>query len=166
MGEEPGVSFEWPLSELRNDRLKFEVPEIDYALVLQRDCEGNDDGDVPEIRNIMMGGDWTAALMSADGTDITEDLAGFTFSFDPDHMASATLGGTGPSYPGSWRVLRNSDGHLKVYLNFGDEEPLVDVTDHWKIISVSGDRIELKSYSDDYMYASGDAEKTLVFEKK
>jgi len=164
MGEEPGVSFEWPLSELRNDYLKFEVPEIDYALVLQRDCEGNDDGDVPEIRNIMMGGDWMAALMSADGTNITDDLEGFTFSFDPDHMASATLGETGPSYPGSWRVLRNSDGHLKVYLNFGDEEPLVEVTDDWKVISVETDRIELKSYSD-YTHIA-DATKTLVFEKK
>jgi hypothetical protein len=166
MGEEPGISFSWPLSELRHDRLKFEIPEIGYKLVLQRDCEGNDDGDVPEIRNIMMGGDWMAALMSADGTDITNNLEGFTFSFDPEHMASATLGETGPSYPGTWRVLRNSDGHLKVYLNFGDEEPLVDVTDHWKVIMVSADRIELKNYSDDYNSAGGYVEKTLVFEKK
>ena len=166
MGEEPGVSFSWPLSELRNDRLKFEIPEIDYALVLQRDCDGNDDGDVPEIRNIMMGGEWMAALMSADGTDNTNNLAGFTFSFDPDHMASAILDETGPSYPGSWRVLRNSDGHLKVYLNFGDAEPLVEVTDHWKVISVTADRIELKSYSNDYTMAEADATKTLVFEKK
>ncbi len=166
MGEEPGVSFEWPLSELRQDRLKFEIPEIGYELVLQRDCEGNDDGDVPEIRNIMMGGDWMAALINVDGTDMTNNLAGFTFSFDPEHMASATLGETGPSYPGSWRVLRNSEGHLKVYLNFGDAEPLVEVTDHWKVISVSADRIELKNYSDDYSSAVADATKTLVFEKK
>jgi len=166
MGNEPGVSFEWPLSELRQDRLKFEIPEIGYELVLQRDCEGNDDGDVPEIRNIMMGGDWMAALINVDGTDMTNNLAGFTFSFDPNHMASATLGETGPSYPGSWRVLRNSDGHLKVYLNFGDAEPLVEVTDHWKVISVSADRIELKNYSNDYSIAGGDASKTLVFEKK
>ncbi|NNK75785.1 MAG: hypothetical protein HKP42_06950, partial [Maribacter sp.] len=124
------------------------------------------DGDVPEIRNIMMGGDWIAALMGADGTNMTNNLEGFTFSFDPEHMASATLGETGPSYPGTWRVLRNSDGHLKVYLNFGDEEPLVDVTDHWKVISVSSDRIELKNYSDDYTSAGGYVEKTLVFEKK
>ncbi len=164
MGDEPGVSFEWPLSELRNDRLKFEVPEIDYELVLQRDCEGNDDGDVPEIRNIMMGGDWMAALMNADGTDITNNLEGFTFSFDPEHLATATLGETGPSYPGSWRVLRNSEGYLKVYLNFGDQEPLVELTDDWKIISIESDRIELKNYSD-YAGTTDDV-KTLVFEKK
>ncbi|MGB5497445.1 MAG: hypothetical protein WBM77_00790 [Maribacter sp.] len=174
MGQEPdpmdptasAISFEWPLSELRQDRLKFEIPEIGYELVLQRDCEGNDDGDVPEIRNIMMGGDWTPELMNAEGMDITNNLAGYTFSFDLDHMASATIGETGPSYPGSWRVLRNSDGHLKVYLNFGDDEPLVEVTDHWKVISVSTDEIVLKSYSDYYTNAGGDAEKTLVFKKK
>ena len=166
MGDEPGVSFSWPLSELRHNRLKFEIPGTEYELILERDCDGNDDGDVPEIRNIMMGGDWMAALMSADGTDITNNLAGYTFSFDLEHMASATLGETGASYPGSWRVMRNSDGHLKVYLNFGDAEPLVDVTDHWKVISVNAERIELKSYSDDYTIVEANATKTLVFEKK
>ncbi len=39
MGSEPGVSFEWPLSDLRNDRLKFEVEDIGYELVLQRVCD-------------------------------------------------------------------------------------------------------------------------------
>ena len=118
MGEEPGVSFEWPLSELRNDRLVFEIPEVNYELVLQRDCEGNDDGDVPEIRNILMGGEWLAAMKSADGTDITGELEGFTFGFDPERVATATLGETGPSYPGVWRVLRNSEGLLKIVPKF------------------------------------------------
>ena len=166
MGDEPGVSFSWPLSELRHDRLKFEIPGTEYELILQRDCEGNDDGDVPEIRNILMGGEWMAALTNVDGVDSINNLAGFTFAFEPEHMVVATSGDMGPSYPGTWRILRNSDDHLKVYLNFGDAGPLVEVTDHWKVYSVSADKIVLKSYSDDYSVAGGDAIKTLVFEKK
>ena len=172
MGQDPMdptasvISFEWPLSELRQDRLKFEIPEIGYELVLQRDCEGNDDGDVPEIRNILMGGEWIAALTNVDGTGGTNNLAGFTFAFEPEHMVVATSGDMGPSYPGSWRVLRNSDDHLKLYLNFGEEGPLVEITDDWKIVYISDDlnRIELKDYSDYTNVA--DATRTLVFEKK
>ena len=160
------ISFEWPLSELRQDRLKFEIPGTGYELILQRDCNGNDDGDVPEIRNILMGGEWLATLTSADGTDNTNSLEGFTFAFEPEHMAVATLGDMGISYPGSWRVLRNSDGHLKLYLNFGEEKPLVEITDDWKIDSISEDKntIVLKDYSDYTNVA--DATRTLVFKKK
>ncbi|MGB5666500.1 MAG: hypothetical protein WBM53_06615 [Maribacter sp.] len=160
------ISFEWPLSELRQDRLKFEIPGTGYELILQRDCNGNDDGDVPEIRNILMGGEWLAALSSTDGTDTTNSLEGFTFAFEPEHMAVATLGDMGTSYPGSWRVLRNSDGHLKLYLNFGEEKPLVEITDDWKIDSISEDKntIVLKDYSDYTNVA--DATRTLVFKKK
>jgi hypothetical protein len=62
-------------------------------------------------------------------------------------------------------VLRNSDGKLKVYLNFGDVDPLFDLTDDWEIVpTISNDRIELK-------HVSGNDEGTaeivtiLVFEK-
>jgi hypothetical protein len=161
MGQEPGVSFEWPLSDLRHDRLRFEIPGTDYELILQRDCNGNDDGDVPEIRNVMMAGDWMVAHYSEGDIDQTEDFAAYTFGFGAEHVLSATLGETGPALLGSWRILRNSDGHLKVYLNLGDQDPLGELTDDWKFVSITADRIELKDIS------GGDGSiSTLVFEKK
>ncbi len=161
MGQEPGVSFEWPLKDLRNDRLKFEIPGTDYELVLQRVCDdNNDDGDVPEIRNIMMGGDWMVAKYKDDGVDETENYAPYTFSFRPEHLISITTGETDPVIPGSWRVLRNSDNDLMVYLNLGDQDPLGELTDDWDIVSISNDRIELKDGGDDH------SDDTLVFEKK
>lgn len=93
--------------------------------------------------------------------DQTDDFAAYTFGFGAEHVLSATLGETGPALLGSWRILRNSDGHLKVYLNLGDQDPLGELTDDWKFVSITADRIELKDIS------GGDGSiSTLVFEKK
>ncbi|MBT8184455.1 MAG: hypothetical protein KJN76_06425 [Eudoraea sp.] len=161
MGDEPGVSFEWPLTDLRDDRLKFEIPGTGYELILQRVCDDNaNDGDVPEIRNIMMGGEWIVAKFQDGEMNETEEYAGFNFVFSPEHRIVATVGETGPSYPGLWRVIRNSDSKLKVYLNFGEEGPLEELTDDWSFVSITEGRVELKSESGDGTLT------TLVFEKK
>jgi len=166
-GSEPAITFEWPLSDLRHDRLKFEIEEIDYELVLQRVCDDtNTDGDLMEIRNIMMGGDWIVAQYKDDGVDETEQFIGSTFGFMPEHVATATVSPTGPSYLGLWRVLRNSDGKIKVYLNYGDANPFAELTDDWKLVYISNDRIELHDVSDDYSPAgTADGMDVLVFER-
>lgn len=165
MGSEPEVSFEWPLSDLRNDRLKFKVDEIGYELVLQRVCDDSNDGDVPEIRNIMMGGDWIVALYEKGDMNETDNYAGYTFNFMANHLISTTLSETGATYPGLWRVLRNYEEKLKVYLNFGDVDVLDELTDDWKLVSITNDRIELMHVSED---EAGMTEiiSTLVFEKQ
>jgi hypothetical protein len=160
MGDEPGVSFEWPLSDLRNDRLKFEVEEIDYELILQRVCNDNaSDGDVPEIRNIMMGGEWTVASYIEADMDMTTNYGGYSLQFMADHQISVLEGGEAFG-EGLWRVLRNSEEELKVYLNFGDSFPFDELTDDWTLVSITNTRIELKDIS------GGDGSiSTLVFEK-
>ena len=163
IGEEPGVSFEWPLRELTNARLKFEIEEIGYTLVLQRVCE-DQDGDVLEIRNILFGGDWAVALFEQGDMNITESFAGYVFDFEPEHIVGATLGDTGPTQMGLWRVIRNDEGKLMVYLNFGDGEPLGHLTDDWEFVSINEGRLELKSYREDNATGTAYVE-TLVFEK-
>ena len=163
IGEEPGVSFEWPLRELTNARLKFEIEEIGYTLVLQRVCE-DQDGDVLEIRNILFGGDWSVALFEQGDMNITESFAGYSFDFEPEHIVGATLGQTGPTQLGLWRVIRNDEGKLMVYLNFGDGEPLGHLTDDWEFVSINEGRLELKSYREDNATGTAYVE-TLVFEK-
>jgi hypothetical protein len=164
MGEEPGVSFEWPLREMNNERLKFEVEEFGYELVLQRVCEDDQDGDVMEIRNILFGGEWMVALFEQGDMNITQEFAGYSFDFEPEHIVGATLGETGPTQMGLWRVIRNSEGKLKVYLNFGDGAPLGELTDDWQFVSINQGRLELKSIREDN--ASGEEYiETLVFEK-
>ncbi|MEN8789513.1 MAG: hypothetical protein ABF295_08340 [Flavobacteriaceae bacterium] len=164
MGEEPGVSFEWPLREMANKRLKFAVEEYGYELVLQRVCEDDQDGDVMEIRNILFGGEWMVALFEQGDMNITQEFAGYSFDFEPEHIVGATLGETGPTQMGLWRVIRNSEGKLKVYLNFGDGAPLGELTDDWQFVSINEGRLELKSIREDN--ASGEEYiETLVFEK-
>ncbi|NJB72709.1 hypothetical protein GGR42_003200 [Saonia flava] len=159
MGDEPGVSFEWPVRELGNKRLKFEVSEIGYELILERVCNNNsDDGDVLEIRNAMMGGDWIVALHSEGDMNNTSDFEGYDFSFSAEHKVTVSTNAD-PLLDGLWRVIRNSEGKLKFYLNLGDGELFGDLTEVWEFVSLTDGRLELKSISGD-----GTIE-VLVFEK-
>ncbi|UII78549.1 hypothetical protein [Flagellimonas sp. CMM7] len=158
MGDEPGVNFEWPLRDLNNTRLRFEVEEIDYELVLLRVCDDSvEDGDVPEIRNIMLGGDWNVAMYKENDMDMTSEFAGMDFNFSTMHQVEVSVNDD-PIAAGLWRVLRNHDGDLKFFLNFGDEAVLGELTDDWYINSVEANRIEL-------IHEDENSTETLVFER-
>lgn len=158
MGDEPGVNFEWPLRDLNNTRLRFEVEEIDYELVLLRVCDDSvEDGDVPEIRNIMLGSDWNVAMYKENDMDMTSEFAGMDFNFSTMHQVEVSVNDD-PIAAGLWRVLRNHDGDLKFFLNFGDEAVLGELTDDWYINSVEANRIEL-------IHEDENSTETLVFEK-
>lgn len=163
MGDEPGVNFEWPLRELLDNRLKFEVEEIDYELILLRVCPGTVDNDIAEIRNVLMGGDWTVAAYTEtymeETVDATAEFAGYDFSFGAEHVLTVSTN-MDPLKDGMWRVIRDSEGKLKVYLNLGDDGDLFsELTEDWEFVSMTEGRIELKDIS-------GDGKVTvLVFEK-
>jgi hypothetical protein len=164
------IYFEWLLSDLRNDRLKFEIEGTAYELILQRVCEdtpNSPDGDVIEIRNAMMSGEWMVAQYKDGDVDETQNYMAYTFAFGAEHVMGITTGQTGITQAGIWRVLRNSDGKLKVYLNAGVEGYLEALTDDWEFVSMNYnevtmeyDRIELKSYND-----TNASYEVLVFEK-
>ncbi len=159
IGDEPGVSFEWPVRELTDTRLKFDIDEIGYELILLRVCDDSaNDGDVTEIRNIMMGGPWNVALYQEGEMDMTVDYAGMDFNFSTMQQVEVSVNND-PIAAGLWRLLRDSEEGLKFYINFDSNDSLGDLTDDWKIMSVTSTRIELKDESGD-----GTIE-TLVFEK-
>ncbi|MEL6918736.1 MAG: hypothetical protein AAFO99_13515, partial [Bacteroidota bacterium] len=97
-----------------------------------------------------------------DGIDETDDFAGYTFDFLTAHLVSVSTSPTGPEFPGLWRVLRDSEGQLKFYLNFGGDnvDPLGPLTNDWDVVSITTDRLELKHINDD-----DDTMDTLVFER-
>ena len=149
MGNEPGVSFEWPIREMANNRLKFEVAEIGYELILQRVCDNNDtDGDVAEIRNIMMGGEWTVSSYVEGDVDMTDVYGGYSLGFMTEHQISLMEGGQ-TFGSGLWRVLRNSEEKLKIYLNFGENMPFNELTDDWEFVSNTTNSLVLKDMSSD-----------------
>lgn len=159
IGDEPGVSFEWPIREMLETRLEFEIEETDHEMVLLRVCDDSaNDGDVAEIRNIAMGGTWNVALYQEGETDLTVTYAEMDFNFSADHQVEVSINAD-PIAEGLWRIVRDSEEGLKFYLNFDFEYDLGELTEDWKVISITSTRIELKDESDD-----GTVE-TLVFEK-
>jgi hypothetical protein len=159
MGQEPGISFEWPIREMANNRLKFEVDEIGYELVMQRVCDNNNtDVGVAEIRNFMMGGEWIVASYIEGDVNMTDMYGGYSLGFMAENQVSVMEGGQAFG-SGLWRVLRNSEEKLKVYLNFGENMPFNELTDDWDFVSVVDGRIELKDISGDGTIT------TLVLEK-
>ncbi|NDV43653.1 hypothetical protein [Flagellimonas sediminis] len=159
MGDEAAVSFEWPVRELTQTRLKFEITDTDYEMVLLSVCNDSaDDGDVLEIRNIAMGGPWNVALYKEGEVDMTASYTGMDFNFNAMYQLEVSVNAD-PIANGLWRVLRDSEDGLKFYINFDSTDELGDLTDDWKIVSITSTRIELSDESGD-----GTIE-TLVFEK-
>jgi hypothetical protein len=148
------------LSDLRDERLGFSIEDSNYELILERVCDNNsDDDDVAEIRNIMMGGEWMIAKYTEGDNDETQNYAAFTFAFQAELAVNVTTGETGPTYPGLWRIIRDSEGELKCYLNFGLATAMQVLMDDWKIVSITNERIELKMINENSI-------EVLVFEKK
>ncbi len=160
MGQEPGVSFQWPLRELGQKRLKFELEDLDYEMVLERVCASDTgDGEVVAVMNTLMAGDWVVTQYLDDGSDQTSELEGYDFTFGPQQELTVSVN-MDPLKSGIWRVVRDSEGGLKVYLNLGDDgDDLSDLTDDWDLVSISESRMELEDISGD-----GSAD-TIVFER-
>ncbi|TAI49618.1 hypothetical protein [Flagellimonas allohymeniacidonis] len=155
---EDGVSFDWPLRDLDDHRLKFEVEEIGYELVLLRVCDDSaDDGDIPEIRNILFGGPWNVASYTEDGMDMTDNYTDMDFNFSTMHQVEVSVNDD-PIAAGLWRVLRDDDGNLKFFLNFDNDGSLTELTDDWYINEVDANRIEL-------VHEDENSTEILVFEK-
>ena len=159
IGSEGSINFDWPLRSLTNERLRFEVEDIDYELVLQRTCEDDaGDGDVAEIRNIMMGGLWNVALYDDEGVDTTDDYTGMDFAFSTSNQVDVSIAND-PQITGLWRITRDPSDNLQFFLNFEDDGIYGELTEAWYITEVSANRIELV-YEDENVNF-----KTLVFEK-
>nr|WP_299385801.1 hypothetical protein [Allomuricauda sp.] len=159
MGSEPGVSFEWPLRDLTHERLKFEVEEIDYELILQRTCEDDaNDGDVVEIRGAMLDGTWTVALYDDEGENGTANYTDMDFDFAESNRVAVSINDD-PQISGLWRITRDKGDNLQFFLNFDDDGVFGELTEAWYIMEVSADRIELVYEDENVNY------KTLVFEK-
>ena len=161
MGEEPGVSFEWPLSELRNDRLKFEIPGTDYELILERNCDNDEnDEDVTWIRGLFNDSQWELALFSQNEDPLTEAYGDFIYEFNADGGIMVLDQEMQEISTGNWYVYRNSDDKLEMIIRFGSDSNFYPLGNDYKILEVEENRLELK-HENDY-----DGYDHLVFEKK
>ena len=165
MGDEPGVSFEWPLSELRQDRLKFEIPGTDYELVLERNCDNDDnDEDVTWIRGLFNDTQWELALFSQNEDPLIDAYGDYTYEFGMDGTITVLEMDMNMELQvistGKWYVYRNSDNKLEMIIRFGSESNFYPLSNDYIILEVEDNRLELKHENKNGGYDH------LIFEKK
>ncbi|MFH6602213.1 hypothetical protein ACEZ3G_01900 [Maribacter algicola] len=161
MGDEPGVSFEWPLSDLRDDRLKFEIPGTGYELILERNCDNDEaDGDVVWIRDLFVDSLWNVALLSVNSDPISQAYAYDDFEFKQDGTIVVTNANGTTIETGSWLVYRNSDGKLEMIIAFNAESNYYPLANDYMIVEVDENRLEMHHFND------ADGMNILVLEKK
>ncbi len=87
-------------------------------------------------------GNWRVTLFSERGINETADFAGFSFSFNANGVLVATRNGV--SQNGTWSITNSS---TKFNIDLGPKtdvnKPLGELTDNWKIISVTATEIKL-----------------------
>ncbi|WP_318311865.1 hypothetical protein [Flagellimonas crocea] len=155
---EAGITFEWPINDLKDSRIKFLWEPDGYEMVLNKVCPDVTDGDVTEITNIALSGPWNVALYKEGAAETTASYAGMDFDFMSMHQIEVSTS-VDSIINGLWRVLRDSEEGLKFYINFDTMDELAELTEDWKVVSITSTRIELTDESGDGTL------KTLVFEK-
>jgi len=160
MGNEPGVSFEWPLSDLKDNRLKFEIPGTGYELILERDCDKDvNDEDVVWIRGLFKDSLWEIALFS-ENQDPNEGYADYELSFSANGKVTVYNPNQVAVSAGRWLVYRNSDNKLEMIITFGSESNFYPLANDYILLEVEENRLELKHENSNGGYDH------LVLEKK
>tara|TARA_R110002049_G_scaffold190967_1_gene359661 strand:- start:21063 stop:22766 length:1704 start_codon:yes stop_codon:yes gene_type:complete len=149
MGQEPGVSFEWPLADLRDDRLKFEIEETDYELILERNCDNDEnDDDVITIRGLFNKSLWEVAYFAENENFSTELYGGYLFSFGLNGQLTVLNPNEQEVDTARWFVYRNSEQKLEMIITFEVESNFYALGNDYHITEVSENRLELKHQND------------------
>ena len=149
MGQEPGVSFEWPLADLRDDRLKFEIEGTDYELILERNCDNDeDDEDVVWIRGLFNKSLWEVAYFAENENFSTELYGGYMFSFGLNGQLTVLNPNEQEADSGRWFVYRNSEQKLEIIITFGAESNFYALGNDYHIDPITENRLELKHQND------------------
>jgi len=150
MGDEPGVSFEWPLSELRSDRLKFNIEGTNYELLLERNCVDDDinDEDILFTRDLFKETDWKVALFSENEDDTTQTYTDYNFSFEQNGVLKIMNSNEEEIDSGRWLVYRNSVQKLEMIITFESNSNFSPLGNDYKIYEVNENRLELKHEND------------------
>lgn len=150
MGDEPGVSFEWLLSDLRDRYLKFNIEGTRYEIVLVRNCEGqdNEDYDVGFMTNIFNDTEW-GITYAEENNDVTTDMyADISLYMDGDGTLEVrSLNGEVFS-TGRWFVFRNAEFKLELILAFAPGSNYIPLANDYLVVELAENRLEFKHQND------------------
>lgn len=130
IGAEQDVSFEWPIVDLTDKYLKFEIPETNYELILERNCDQGFVCSEAYIADVIQNCKWK--ITNEDGTFFQNLLIDFSnrniHVFNVNNMVveegNWELFGTKlrfnnlsmalANYIGDWNVIECGDGFFKI----------------------------------------------------
>lgn len=96
------------------------------------------------LNKILTSGSWHISSFIDSGKDETSDFSSYTFSFTAG--GTVVVSHTSNSLNGSW-TTGNDDGSLQLILDFGNNVPLENLNEDWKILSQTDLLIELQHIS-------------------
>ncbi|MBU3714357.1 MAG: hypothetical protein FGM46_05345 [Ferruginibacter sp.] len=94
--------------------------------------------------NILQQGQWIVTLLKENGTDQTESMKDFEFSFSPNGNVTVTKPGISSSQTGLWNVYDNNNQPI-LYLNFNNVFIFNLLNNDWRIIEQNNNLIRMES---------------------
>ncbi len=150
MGDEPGVSFEWLLSDLKDRFLKFNVEGTYYELVLVRNCEIDyiGDEDVNYLRDIFGDTAWAISYFAENEDETTSGYDGYSLVLNANGVLEIRDANAMTISSGRWFVFRNADNKLELILAFEQGSNFYPLANDYIILEVDQMRIDLKHLND------------------
>ena len=145
MGDEPGVSFEWLLSDMKDRFLTFNIEGTAYELALVRNCDDEDqDEDVSALKDIFDDTEWEIALFTENGDDTTQAYTDFSLYIDEGGTLEVKDDDDEDVSVGRWFVYRNSDFRLEMIISFRRGSNFAPLANDYVVMDISQERLELK----------------------
>ena len=153
MEDESAVSYEWLLTDLEDDIVKFNVEETFYELVIVKKCIDDDEEDIEFIETIFDDTEWDIAYFAENNDESTTLFADVKLYLDDDgSLEVRNLNGEVFSN-GSWFVYRNDfNGKLEMIISFEPGSNYLPLANDYQILEIDDMRIELKHENDTGLY--------------
>ncbi|WP_405399087.1 hypothetical protein [Maribacter sp. Asnod2-G09] len=155
MNDEPTVSFDWLLTDLKDGIVKFNVEEEFYELVIVKKCidEDDEEEDITFIKSIFNNTEWDVAYFAENDDESTVLFADVKLYLENDGTLEVrNLEGEVYSN-GTWFVYRNTfSGKLEMIISFEAGSNYEPLANDYQILEIDETRIELKHENDTGLY--------------
>lgn len=155
IGDEDAVSFEWLLSDLKDNIVRLNVEESFYELVIVKQCNDDDDEeeDITFLKNIFNNTVWNVALFSENDDESTDLYVNDTFYLANDGTLEIRNPNGAVLSNGAWLVYRNVfSGKLEMLISLELGSNYYPFANDYQILEIDETRIALKHENDTGLY--------------
>ena len=155
MSDEPTVSFDWLLTDLKEGIIKLNVEEEFYELVIVKKCidEDDEEEDITFIKSIFNNTEWDVAYFAENDDESTELFADVKLYLENDGTLEVRNFDGEVYSNGTWFVYRNTfSGKLEMIISFETGSNYEPLANDYQILEIDETRIELKHENDTGLY--------------